>query len=329
MLRARVKGCGCAVSASILFSAACGYVGPVLPPSPEIPTPITDVTAAERGDQIVINFTTPPRTTDGVAITRFSNIDLRVGPEDQSPDKDKSFDVEPPAPSDKDDPQPKPISYSIKVSDWVGQKLAVQVRTEVKTKGHFSSWSNKAVVQVIPPLTPPLVHVEANAKGFLLTWPAANGVTYRVQRQGPNDKQPLELATVAGGEYLDTSAQYDTQYSYVVTALEDRAESLPSEPVQFSAEDKFAPAVPTGLSVLAGPDEVNVAWQRNTESDLQGYFVYRSTDHGAYEKQDGLDQLPTYVDRKVEHGKTYSYKVSAIDKKGNESAQSAAAEVQY
>lgn len=315
--------------AAVLFSPGCGYVGPVLPPSPQIPTPVLDVTAVERGDEIVINFTTPPRTTDGVAITRFSDIDLRVGPEQQPPDKNKSIDVELPPPSDKDDPQPKPIVETIKASDWVGQRIAVQVRTEVKKRGHFSTWSNRAVLQVIPPLTPPVVQVEANAKGFLVSWSGAAGVQYKVQRQGPNDKQPIDLATVSGGEYLDTSAQYDTQYNYVVTALEGNAESLPSKQVSYSAEDKFAPAVPTGLSVLSGPDEVNVAWQRNTESDLQGYYIYRSTDHGSYEKQDGIDLLPTYVDHKVEHGKTYSYKISSVDKKGNESAQSSAAEVQY
>ncbi len=329
MHRGGPKGWIWAVSSLALLSSGCGYVGPVLPPSPEIPTPVRDLTVVERGDNIVINFTTPARTTDGVAITRFSKIDLRVGPDQQAPDTDRSYDVELPAPSDKDDPQPKPVSHSIKISDWVGQRIAVQVRTEVRKMGHFSSWSNKAVLKVIPSLTPPIVHVAANEKGFVVSWQAQDGVQYRLQRQGPSDKQPVELATVSGGQYLDTSAQYDTPYSYVVTALEDHAESLPSEPVTFSTEDKFPPAVPAGLSALSGADEVNVAWQRNTESDLQGYLVYRSTNRGPYEKQGGIDSLPTYVDRQVEHGKTYSYKISSIDKKGNESGQSAAAEVEY
>ncbi len=313
----------------LLFNGGCGYVGPVQPPSPQIPTTITDLAVVERGDKVVVTFNTPPRTTDSVAIVRFSNIDLRVGPPDEAPDSAKAYDVEVPPPSDKEDPQPRPISVSIPVSDWSGQRISVQVRTEVKKKGHYSAWSNKGLMDVIPPLEVPAVQAVGSADGIVLTWTASDGIQYRIQRQGPNDKQPLDLATVNQGHYVDISAQYDTKYSYIVTAVKGVAESLPSEATTISVVDTFPPAVPTGLSVLAGPDEVNLAWQRNTESDLQGYHVYRSTNGGAFERQGGIVALPLYNDRNVEHGKTYSYKVSAIDKKGNESQQSVAADVQY
>jgi hypothetical protein len=317
------------VLAVLLFGAGCGYVGPVQPPSPQIPATITDLAVVERGDQLVVTFNTPPRTTDSVAITRFSDIDLRVGPADQSPESAKAYDAELPPPSDKEDPQPHPVSVSIPVSDWSGQRISVQVRTEVKKKGHFSAWSNKISIQVIAPLQPPVVQAAGSADGIVLTWPVVDGLQYRVQRQGPNDKLPVEVATVDTGTYVDASAQYDTKYSYVVTAKKGAAESVPSEAFVLSVADKFAPEVPKGLSVLAGPDEVNLAWQRNTESDLQGYYVYRSNNGGPFERQGGLVALPLYTDHQVEHGKTYSYKISSVDKKGNESAQSAPAEVQY
>ena len=35
-----------------------------------------------------------------------------------------------------------------------------------------------------------------------------------------------------------------------------------------------------------------------------------------------LTNVPTFSDRKVEHGKTYKYAISAIDKKNNESEKS-------
>lgn len=320
----------CAISIASLFAVSCGYVGPVLPPSPEIPNAITDLTAVERGDKVIVTFTAPPRTTDGVIITRFSEIDLHVATGEQSPDAGKSYSVDVPPPTDRDDPQPKPISYTIPAADFTNQKIAVYVRTSGKKAGHFSAWSKAAVLDVVPPLQQPVVHAEPSASGIVLNWAASDdNAQYLIQRQSSSDKQPIDLATVNESHYVDVSALFDTEYRYTVTARHGAAESLPSETITFSAKDIYPPAIPGGLTVQAGPDAVDLAWQRNAEPDFQGYYVYRSTNNGPYEKQGDLITLPTYVDHAVEHGKTYSYRISAIDKKANESAQSNPVEVQY
>lgn len=306
----------------LLLLASCGYVGPVLPPSPQLPNTITDLAAIERGDKIIVTFTAPPRTTDGVAITHFSSIELRIG-------ESKMLPVPLPPPSDKDDPQPKPIAYEFPAADYIGNRIALSVHAAVKKTGHYSAWSNTATLEVIAPLATPVVHAEGSAGGIVLTWEASDDAQYRIERQGPANKQPLDLATSNEPRYVDVSAQYDTEYHYIVTAKKGAAESLPSRELVFSAADKYPPAVPSGITALAGPDAINLAWQRNTEPDLQGYFVYRSTDNGVYAKQGAMISLPSYVDRNIEHGKTYSYKISSIDKTGNESAQSAAVEAQY
>ncbi len=313
-----------------LFLTACGYVGPVQPPSPEIPNQITDLVAVERGDKLIITFTTPARTTDGVAITKFTSIDLRVGADDKPPESAKAYAVDLPIPSDKDDPQPKPMAYSIDASDWANQHIAVIVRTSVKKTGHFSAWSNRVALNVIPPLEKPVVTAAGSADGMLLTWPASGtGIEYHVQRQGPSDKQPFEIGIANEARFVDRSAQYDTDYRYVVTAKKGGAESLASEPVAVNAQDKYPPAIPSGLTILAGPDSIELAWQRNAESDFQGYYIYRSTNNGPFERQGTLAGLPAYTDHQVEHGKTYAYKISAIDKKGNESAPSSPADIQF
>jgi fibronectin type 3 domain-containing protein len=131
---------------------------------------------------------------------------------------------------------------------------------------------------------------------------------------------------------VDVSSQFDTQYTYIVTAKEGSAESTPSEPLIFSAAqniDKYPPAVPSGVTIVVGPDSVNLSWQRNAEPDFQGYYIFRATNGGTYERQGDMTALPTYVDHNVEHGKTYSYKISAVDKKGNESAASHPVEAQF
>ncbi len=308
---------------------SCGYVGPVQPPSPEIPTRINDMAMVERGDKIIVTFTTPPRTVDGVAVTKFSHIDLSVGSADKPPQDNKIISVEVPPSSDKEDPQPKPVEYSLDASSYIGELISASVRTAMKKSGHYSEWSKKAVIAVIPPLEKPVVSWQPSAAGIVLTWPQSAATQFQVQRQGPSDKQPVVIASVNENNYIDSSAAYDTDYRYIVTAKKSSAESLPSDAVTANFPDIYPPTVPSGLTALVGPDSIELAWQRSPENDLQGYDIYRSVNSGPFEKLGDLVNVPTFTDRSVEHGKTYSYKVSAIDKKGNLSSQSNAVEAQF
>jgi fibronectin type 3 domain-containing protein len=72
-----------------------------------------------------------------------------------------------------------------------------------------------------------------------------------------------------------------------------------------------------------------VSWSRSPDSDLKGYYVYRSVDGAPFERQGDLISLPTFSDHNVQHGKMYRYVVSAVDQKGNESGKSSAAEVSF
>lgn len=320
----------------VFLLSGCGYVGPVMPPSPEIPSTIGNLTVTERGDELVIYFSTPPRTTDSLAIREFENIDLRVGPSVTPFDFErwaagaKPYAVEIPSPSDKDDPQPKPVSVRIPAAEWQGQRVAIAVRSSVRKKDHFSAWSNRVVMDVIAPLQPPVVAAEGTAKGVALSWKASPGMHYEVLRQGPSDKAPVDAGNSDDGFFIDPSAQYDTNYAYSVVAKSGAAaESLPSKKVVVNFSDTFPPAVPATITALAGPEAIEVSWQRSPDSDLQGYFVYRSTNKGPYERQGTLINVPAYTDKQVQHGKTYSYEVSAVDQKGNESDKSSATDVSF
>ena len=44
--------------------SACGYVGPPMPPTLDIPVTITDFRAWESGDNIEFAFTLPDKTTE-------------------------------------------------------------------------------------------------------------------------------------------------------------------------------------------------------------------------------------------------------------------------
>jgi hypothetical protein len=320
----------------ILFLSGCGYVGPVVPPSPELPNAVTDLTVIEKGDQIGITFTAPLRTTDNLAIKQFSVIDLRIGPAVTPFDYDrwaasaKQYQLQIPPPNDPDAPKPVPISKSLPASEWQGQRIAVAVRTAVKRTGHYSQWSNRGVLEVIPPIQAPVLQVKATKDGYLLTWQnAGDGFKYKIFRQAPNEKTPAQIGTADSPLYVDSTSQWDLPYTYIVVAQKDAAESLPSKPEQIVSADTFAPAIPASIIALAGPDSIQLSWSRSPDADLKGYYVYRSVNGGSWERQGDLINVPAFSDRNVEHGKNYRYAVTAIDQKNNESDKSTVAEVTF
>lgn len=319
---------------AVLVLSGCGYVGPVVPPSPQLPNPVTDLKVVERGDQLVISFSTPVHTTDNLAIKRFSEVDLGIGPSITPFDFDlwaasaKHYSL--PLPKiDTDSPRPVPISKSIPAAEWTGKRVALLVRTAVKKTDHYSQWSNREVLEVIAPLEQPVVTVTAVKRGYMLAWKSVDGVKYEISRQSPGQTAPVQIGTADASPYLDDSSQWDTRYTYTVVAQQGAAESLPSEPVSVIHADTFPPSPPESVAALGGPESIELSWSRNVEADLKGYYVYRSLNGGSFERLGDLVNVPTYSDHNVEHGKTYRYAVTAVNQNGYESDKSAVREVVF
>ena len=91
--------------------------------------------------------------------------------------------------------------------------------------------------------------------------------------------------------------------------------------------DNTAPNAPTGLSATGNDGSVSLGWDDNSESDLAGYNVYRSTTSGSgYSQINGsLQSTSDYTDNNVTNGTTYYYVVTAEDDSGNESGYSSEA----
>ncbi|MGI8783968.1 MAG: fibronectin type III domain-containing protein [Acidobacteriota bacterium] len=92
------------------------------------------------------------------------------------------------------------------------------------------------------------------------------------------------------------------------------------------AADRFAPPVPSGLSLFAAVDRIHLIWDPSPALDLAGYRVYRS-EGAAGEFQlltSVLLQETRFADTSARAGANYRYAVSAVDRTGNESARSAA-----
>src|SRR4030088_2835195 len=66
----------------LLLITGCGYIGDPLPPALNIPTKITDLKAVQRFDKVVIEFSIPPLTPEGLVQKRLGSVDLRIGKTD-------------------------------------------------------------------------------------------------------------------------------------------------------------------------------------------------------------------------------------------------------
>lgn len=92
--------------------------------------------------------------------------------------------------------------------------------------------------------------------------------------------------------------------------------------------DTHAPAAPANLTATATPaGSVSLAWDANTEADLQHYTVYRSDAAGGPYTAVGQSATPTYLDSTTASGATYYYVATATDIFDNESGYSAEASV--
>jgi hypothetical protein len=295
-----------------------------MPPALDIPQRVTDLAVAEYGDKIRIQFTLPALTTEGLPLKSVRSVEVYIGPKTDPWNQDawaataKRVPVPATGPGPRDD--------QILATEWIGKAVVVAVRA-TGPKGKTSDWSNIKEMTISAPLaTPADLKAENQPNSIELTWQGSAG-HYRIFRAS-GDVQPEPLGESDHPEYRDSEIEYGMQYRYYVQATEgELQQSEVAGPVQVTAEDKFAPSVPGGLTAELGTNSVELSWERNTDQRFQGYNVYRSTDGGTFEKIASLIASPTYTDRQIEAGKKYRYQVSAVGTNGLESARSAISEI--
>jgi hypothetical protein len=295
-------------------------------PSAHIPVAPSDLNAIERGNRIVVRFTAPALTTDAQAIAQLGGADVRIGPAVKPFDADKWLASAARATITKPASKPDPVEATAPIdAAWIGTDVTVGARV-LNTRGRPSAWSNFVIVHVVKPVAAPSDMVAAAApEGVRVTWTDPGEHSFRVFRKGPEDKDPVEIGKSDTTQYVDQTIVWGTAYQYWVQALRDNAESDVIAHQAITPVDKFAPAVPAGLTAVTAINSIELAWERNTETDLKTYIIYRATGTGPLEKLAETD-VPVYADKAIETGERYRYAVSAIDIRGNESAKSAPVE---
>lgn len=281
--------------AAAVLLTGCAYVGDPLPPSLKIPEAVADLRAVQKGGRILVDFTAPAMTTDGVVLREPPETVIFLGEAGADPATE--------------------AAKVIDASPWVGKEVVIGARTRGPS-GRWSAWSNFVTFRVREPLADPAdLRADSVEQGILLTWRSA-APRHRIYRDGEF------LAETAGPPYLDASAVLGREYKYAVEGFDGPAESEGRAEVAATRVDRFPPPTPGGLTAIAGIASVELAWDASPAEDLAFYRVYRDGELIAREVG-----APAYSDADVRRGVAYRYAVSAVDRSGNESARSEEVEV--
>jgi len=238
-------------------------------------------------------------------------------------------------------------------------ELDYMVRTRASTR-RASEESNAVRVTILPvPETVSNLTASVTERGIELRWTPPERTTsggtipslasYRVYRAeveagaAPSATPPQGalLSVTPAPLYRDTQFEFGPTYIYTVRSVaqyeSDSVESADSEPVQVTPQDTFPPAPPQNVvAVLVpatpeSPAQFDLSWSISMEPDLAGYRVYRSAEEGTLGEEQNRELLlvPTFRDTSLLAGQRYFYRVTAVDRSGNESLPSApvAAEV--
>ena len=144
----------------------------------------------------------------------------------------------------------------------------------------------------------------------------------------------VEGATHDPGGVWDRTVRDRESYIYVAQRItrvfleghELQLKGLASLPATFEYRDTFPPHAPTGLVSVPGggfgsAPSIELSWEPNLESDLLGYNVYRREGSAEFIKLNATPlPAPAYRDQQVKAGALYTYRVTAIDQRRNESA---------
>jgi len=166
-----------------------------------------------------------------------------------------------------------------------------------------------------------------------LTWTAPNAPDldhYEVWRSVAGGPW-LKLGDTTATGYIDSGLTNGTTYSYKVRSVDSEGLSSVFTPVVTAVpavpKDTLPPTVPAGLTATAVPDQptIHLEWQPsvdqgNPATGVAGYIIERaSIATGRWTTLEALYPATTYDDVTAGWGRTWYYRVSAVDNVQNAS----------
>ncbi len=156
-----------------------------------------------------------------------------------------------------------------------------------------------------------ILNLEPDLAGYKLFWGTASRIY--------TDSVTLGRVT----SYRITGLQNGTRYYATISAF-DSVGHEGGRALEQSAVSGAIPMAPSGLAAFPFYFGMRLTWQRNTERDLAGYNLYRSTTPGGNFQRLNTALLPdsAYRDSSLLSDTMYYYVVTAVDTSRNESPYS-------
>ena len=269
-----------------------------LPPVPALPQPDATITA---GTPLAVGSAVPPPVSDATA------------------------KAAPAAPVQA--PAAEPVQTTI--------VRTYAIRT-IARSGRTGQPSARVVVPLSPPPPPPAKATASfTEKTVVVQWtppPAEGSVPFTFNVYRPDDPKPLNPSPIAGATFEVPGLAVGTEHCFAIRTaaiLQNvTIEGDPTTPACVTPRDIFPPAAPQGLSLLLLDGAIELVWDAGTEPDIAGYIVLRGDGPGDTLRALTPAPIPeaTFRDGTVQSGSRYVYVVSAVDRAGNASPQSARVE---
>ena len=345
-----------ALAVPLVFTA-CASIGPPLPPSLDLPKAPSDLRGIRKGDQVILTWTIPARTTDRQTIRNLGPTEICRGLLSEltacGTPVGRAAPVQNATPNKNNAKQKTSESYTDTLpaealSDVPSATItyAVEVLNHENRGAGLSNQIHLPLIRTLPP--PGNFNAQVTSQGVVLNW---SGVTpasipqvhfaYRVYRRREDQQQAMVVGDLPVGSetnytLTDSGIEWEKTYEYHADAItiiaepnkpEVQVEGADTPETRVFADDVFPPTVPTGLqAIFSGPGQkpfIDLIWTPDTDADLAGYNVYRRTEGASFVKLNSETlKTPSYRDYGIETGHSYFYSVTAVDIRGNESARS-------
>ena len=193
----------------------------------------------------------------------------------------------------------------------------------VNRNGMASAYSNivSGKAKAAAPAAPSVTAGNSSTGKPRLTWKAVSGaVSYRIYRSESRGTGYSLLGTTSSTSYVNTGASTGTTYYYRVKAVNRDGMASGYSNIVSGKAKAAAPAAPSVTAGNSSTGKPRLTWK--AVSGATSYRIYRSESRGTGYSLLGTTSSTSYVNTGAAAGKTYYYRVKAVNRDGMASGYS-------
>ena len=195
----------------------------------------------------------------------------------------------------------------------------VKAANSVGTSGYSNIVSGKA--KAAAPAAPSVTIGNSSTGKPRLTWKAVSGaVSYRIYRSESRGTGYSLLGTTSSTSYVNTGAAAGKTYYYRVKAVNRDGMASGYSNIVSGKAKAAAPAAPSVTAGNSSTGKPRLTWK--AVSGAVSYRIYRSESRGTGYSLLGTTSSTSYVNTGAAAGKTYYYRVKAVNRDGMASGYS-------